>query len=140
MPSPLPGMDPYLEGHLWTSFHALLAAEIVKQLTPRLRPKYIALPERKYIAGQLEDVLISTGSVIPDVAVRQIASRAQREAATQVLEAPVRMRTALTTAVPHFRILIRDVHKRRLVTAIELLSPSNKHGPGRKQYLRRRQR
>jgi hypothetical protein len=29
MPSPFPGMDPYLESDLWTSFHAALAVEIV---------------------------------------------------------------------------------------------------------------
>jgi hypothetical protein len=44
-------MDPYLEGHLRTSFHAHLATEVARQLLPRLRPKYIALPERKYLSG-----------------------------------------------------------------------------------------
>src|SRR5207302_1833363 len=109
-------------------------------LTPRLRPKYVALPERQYIAGLPEDVLICTGTVVPDVAVRQVSAKAYRETATQVLEAPLKLRARVLTAVPHFRILIRDVQTRRLVTAIELLSPSNKHGPGRKQYLRKRQR
>lgn len=35
---------------------------------------------------------------------------------------------------------IRDVKSRRLVTAIEILSPSNKAGSGRRQYLRKRRR
>lgn len=42
MPSPFPGMDPYLEGYLWPDVHQRLATEISKQLTPRLRPKYVA--------------------------------------------------------------------------------------------------
>jgi hypothetical protein len=42
MPSPFPGMDPYLEGDLWTSFHILFAVEIARQLVPRLRPRYWA--------------------------------------------------------------------------------------------------
>ncbi len=40
MPSPFPGMDPYLEGSLWTTFHFSLAAEIVRQLAPKVRPRY----------------------------------------------------------------------------------------------------
>jgi len=36
MPSPFPGMDPYLEGSEWTSVHAELSSEIVRQLAPKL--------------------------------------------------------------------------------------------------------
>ncbi|MBI3760749.1 MAG: DUF4058 family protein, partial [Chloroflexi bacterium] len=37
MPSPFPGMDPYLEAsHIWEDFHASLASEVRKQLAPRL--------------------------------------------------------------------------------------------------------
>ena len=43
MPSPFPGMNPFLETpELWGDFHAALAYEIRVQLTPRLRPKYTA--------------------------------------------------------------------------------------------------
>ena len=35
MPNPFPGMDPYLEGDLWTTVHTDLCAEIARQL--RLR-------------------------------------------------------------------------------------------------------
>jgi hypothetical protein len=35
---------------------------------------------------------------------------------------------------------IRDVAERRLVTAIELLSPTNKQGDGRAEYLERRRK
>ena len=31
MPSPFPGMDPYLEGDLWTTLHVQLAVEIARQ-------------------------------------------------------------------------------------------------------------
>src|ERR1022692_3187697 len=76
MPSPFPGMDPYLEGNLWTSFHAELAPMIAHQLVPLLRPKYIALPERKYISGALEEVMITGGSMRPDVGIRRSKVRA----------------------------------------------------------------
>ncbi|MCX7853165.1 MAG: DUF4058 family protein [Caldilineales bacterium] len=34
MPSPFPGMDPYLEGELWQEFHETLAHAIRGQLLP----------------------------------------------------------------------------------------------------------
>lgn len=42
MPSPFPGMDPYLEGYLWPDVHHRLATEISRQLMPQLRPRYVA--------------------------------------------------------------------------------------------------
>ncbi len=62
MQSPFPGMDPYLEGNLWTSVHGDLATTIAHQLVPLLRPKYIALTERKYISGAWVEVMISAGA------------------------------------------------------------------------------
>ncbi len=35
MVSPFPGMDPYLEGHLWPDTHHALAGKIRQQLAPR---------------------------------------------------------------------------------------------------------
>lgn len=43
MPSPFPGMDPYLEGSLWITVHYQLIAEIARQLAPRISPRYLAL-------------------------------------------------------------------------------------------------
>ena len=34
MPSPFPGMDPYLEGSEWSSVHVALSAEMARQLAP----------------------------------------------------------------------------------------------------------
>ena len=49
MPSPFPGMDPYLEGELWQEFHETLASAIRAQLMPRLTPKYVALLAKRYV-------------------------------------------------------------------------------------------
>jgi hypothetical protein len=49
MPSPFQRMDPYLEGNDRTSFHTHVATEITRQLTPLLRPKYVALPEKRLL-------------------------------------------------------------------------------------------
>jgi hypothetical protein len=36
MPSPFPGMDPYLEGRLWPDVHHTLAVELRRHLVPLL--------------------------------------------------------------------------------------------------------
>lgn len=42
MPSPFPGMDPYLEGYLWPDVPHSLATQIRDQLMLKLRPRYVA--------------------------------------------------------------------------------------------------
>ena len=89
MPSPFPGMDPYLEGNWWTSFHAFYAPEIARQLNRQLRPKYIASPEREYTAGALDDILISPTDYIPDVTIRKSRGRGKFESNDGVMTAPI---------------------------------------------------
>ena len=43
MPSPFPGMDPYIESPaLWSDFHNDLASEIRAQLNRCIQPRYFA--------------------------------------------------------------------------------------------------
>ncbi|MCB0065199.1 MAG: DUF4058 family protein, partial [Caldilineaceae bacterium] len=72
MPSPFPGMDPYLEGSLWTTLHFTLAAEIVRQIAPRLRPKYVALPVERYALEITRGADRSSAGIYPDVGVAQV--------------------------------------------------------------------
>ena len=65
MPSPFPGMDPYLEGSLWMSVHSPLAVEIIRQLNPKLRPRYIALTVRRFILDVPEDAEDPQGDHCP---------------------------------------------------------------------------
>lgn len=51
MPSPFPGMDPYLEGEMWQEFHERLANQISVELLPQLGPKYVALLAKRYVVG-----------------------------------------------------------------------------------------
>ena len=46
MPSPFPGMDPYLEGSEWESVDTQLSVEMARDLAPRLRPKYFVRTEK----------------------------------------------------------------------------------------------
>ncbi|HET6879213.1 MAG TPA: DUF4058 family protein, partial [Pirellulales bacterium] len=53
-------------------------------------------------------------------------------------DAPIKLTTVMPSLVPHSWVEIRDEAGRTLVTLIEILSPTNKRGDGRKEYLRKR--
>jgi Protein of unknown function (DUF4058) len=69
MPNPFPGMDPYLEGDLWSSVHLDLSAEFVRRLAPLLRPKYYVLNSRRFALGS-EETNGTSGQRLPDIGVR----------------------------------------------------------------------
>jgi hypothetical protein len=139
MPSPFPGMDPYLEGSLWTTFHFAFGAEIVRQLAPRLRPRYLVLPVERFVIDTFDDIAI-TANIYPDVGVAKSARETPAFYAPTATISPLHLATVIPEAVPHVSIEIRDTANRQLVTAIEILSPTNKRADGRMEYLAKRRR
>lgn len=145
MPSPFPGMDPYLEGCLWPDVHSALAHKIRQQLAPQIQPKYVARIEISVIEDYSPDAEI--GIMYPDVEVIKIrASRpAPPEAPGGVAGAATtaRITASLTIPLPQVRlatVAIRDVAQNILVTSIEILSPVNKREPNLSQYRQKRER
>lgn len=136
MPSPFPGMDPYLEGDDWTSFHTYLATEIAHRLSPLLRPKYVALPQKRF--DVVDDGTVSIETIYPDVGVRAADPTAPTPDTQAATAAPCVLETLMEQHAPHTWVEIRDVAGRTLVTAIEILSPWNKRGRGREEYLGKR--
>lgn len=144
MPSPFPGMDPYLEGSEWSSVHTAMAVEIAKQLTPKLLPKYIARTEKRFVIASLEpsDEDVGITSLYPDTSV----SRSNRRRGSRpgppamIAAAPMTIATVIPERIPQVSVVIRDKARRELVTAIEILPPANKQGDDRSEYLERRQR
>lgn len=62
MPSPFPGMDPYLEKRsIWSGVHQRLIAYISETIQPLIRPKYIAT------IGERIQLAVARQSSIPDV-------------------------------------------------------------------------
>lgn len=47
MPSPLPGMDPCLEGQVWPEFHTKLIDELQVAPAPLILPRYVARIEER---------------------------------------------------------------------------------------------
>ena len=147
MPSPFPGMDPYLEAKgLWPDFHHRFATEISNELNMALPDAYYAQLELRQDLGILQDGG-KPPRIVPDVAVvRHPRPSPFPRAGTALLERP---RRALSPGidliisyekVPHPFIEIRETTRgHKLVTLIEILSPSNKYpGPDYEAYLRKR--
>ena len=144
MPSPFPGMDPYLEGAQSMSVHTALSVEIARELAPRLPARYVSRTNERFVMTLPDDegVGITTADMYPDAFVVQTAGAPAgvSGAPTAVAPAPLSVATVMPEAVRHVTVEIRDAARRRLVTAIEVLSPVNKRGDGRKEYRRKRQR
>lgn len=142
MPSPFPGMNPYLEQEsVWHGFHIRFIARAAEALVPQVRPQYIVgLDEHAYIHELPADDRRLMGR--PDVAIFDRGRGVAGSAAAIAAAAAAPTYVELTTTVDIERIsyiAIRDRETRSLVTAIELLSPTNKKmGPDREQYLQKR--
>jgi hypothetical protein len=133
-------MDPYLEGALWTTVHFSLSAEMVRQLAPKLRPHYLVFPAERFVMETPESVAVSTADRYPDVGVAEPRSVVATAQGTTIAPAPLELATIIPAPIPHVTIEIRDTANRQLVTAIEVLSPTNKRGDGRQEYLAKRRR
>jgi hypothetical protein len=80
------------------------------------------------------------GENIPDVSVHRQRPAQPGPRVLGTLIPPLRMTTVMRTPVPHITVQVRDIQRRQLVAAIEILSPTNKGKEGRREYLRRRER
>jgi hypothetical protein len=144
MPSPFPGMDPYLEGHLWPDVHQRLAAQIARLLAPQLRPRYVARLATRFVADLSE--IGPVRILYPDVDVT-VARPAHEPVTTyepSVTLAPPLFSPPLVLTQPDppriklVTVEIRDTQGERLVTSIEILSPINKRGDGLAEYQQKR--
>lgn len=143
MPSPFPGMNPYLEHpEIWRGFHTRLMVAIADSLIPQLRPKYwVAIKERTYrTSGEdiplwgISDVAVqrqlsATNPTIPNVAVASPPVQ------------PVKVIVPMPEIVKEGYLEVLEVATKEVVTVIEVLYPNNKlSGEGRRVYLLKRQR
>jgi Protein of unknown function (DUF4058) len=140
MPSPFPGMNPYLESHHWTGVHHWLITELARHLNTHLRPKYyVAVEVRIYETTDAESTLIG----IPDNVVlsgKTNTATKDRSAAVATLTEPVIVTVPMPETVKEGYLEVREAGTHKVITTIELLSPKNKQtGKGRTQYEEKRQ-
>ena len=155
MPSPFPGMDPYIESpSRWGDFHTQMMADIRALLNPLLRPNYVVrIEERVYISEETDpgrrwivpDLhVVVTGSAQGAGPARptrtpQTAVPPEAEVDADVAQA-VDVSEQLHEQVRERFLQIVDVTRREVLTTIELLSPGNKvrGSQSREEYLSKR--
>jgi hypothetical protein len=140
MPSPFPGMNPYLEQEeTWQDFHQrfvpLLAGEIGKQAPDRY---IIKLEQHVYIHELSEEARQYAGRA--DIGISLKSSKSDETGGVATIAPP--LYGELSPAMDRERLAyieIRDRQSRQLVTVVELLSPTNKRpGPDRDRYAAKR--
>lgn len=142
MPSPFPGIDPYLEISEWSNFHFDLIAQIKDQVQPLVFPNYLVVTEtRVYLERNDGDTL----RFIPDLGFQPTAASGATWTSSGTSVAQIEPETyyAVVPEEHHEHYLVlRDRGNNELVTVIEVLSPTNKlpGSDGRKEYSLKRER
>jgi len=143
MPSPFPGMDPFIEGQKWEDFHASFITAIRDALVPVVRPKYIVDVERR-IYLERNDPAEPVQTLVADAAIyHRFDHLSEGSGGSYVAVTNEPSIKPKVCTLPYFEehretfITIRRGSPARVVTVIELLSPTNKRKgtEGRDQYL-----
>ena len=143
MPSPFPGMDPYLEHPLiWPDVHSALMVAIRDDISEQLSPRYyVALESRVYLNEPGEPDSFK----IPDVSVLSTSENGDGSSDEMSAMYDTSGGTAVAVEIPipeevrESYLEIRDSEHHYMITAMELLSPTNKRpGRGRALYEEKR--
>lgn len=139
MKSPFPGMDPYLESY-WGDVHTSMITYARDQLRPQL-PSGLRAQVQEHVSVQIEDS--ATHGSYPDLRVVEHAKddldRPSQPSAVAVAE-PLIIPIVLESETQRSLHIIDSRTGNRVVTAIEILSPSNKTGlVGTSAYRQRQQ-
>lgn len=140
MPSPFPGMNPYLErSGVWETFHLQLLAVAQQQLVAQIDPRYVVtVGTRMYVAKPRAGRRLLGAADLGIYA--EPGGPAVAATAGTATAAPVYMNIPRGVRVRRRHFLqIRTQDDLEVVTEVEVLSPGNKRGGGDyKQYLRKR--
>src|SRR4051812_40843095 len=129
MPSPFPGMDPFLEHPgLWPDVHHRIISVAGEMLGGQLRPKYyVRIEERVYISDETDP---GRSTIVPDLRIAVGAGKEFSAFPVGGVAAPEVEPIVLTTLIEdeiheaHLEIIDREHHL--VVTVIEVVSPTNK--------------
>jgi len=143
MPSPFPGMDPYLESpRYWQDFHESFITYAREELQPRLPPRYRAMIGARLVVEATERVMIPDVTVVRRPAPRPAVAEEGAVATAVAVEVEADEPTVVAVFSDDLReayIEIIDRTGQQVVTSIEVLSPINKTGEGRKQYRQKQE-
>jgi hypothetical protein len=132
-------MNPYLEQDtVWHDFHERCCTTIAELITGQVRPHYIVkIDEHVYIHELSAESRLFLGRA--DVGVRRSTGEPPGGVAVAAPHGPSRVRLPDVDIERISFLEIRDRESGRVVTVLELLSPTNKQaGPDRDQYIGKR--
>ena len=148
MPSPFPGLDPFIEVQdRWHSFHAAFIVACSNVLNRHLPPGFYATIEERVMVDATDRNDLSQRRILhrfgPDAAVvrkESFGGSTQRESSVATMTPRTLPQEVITFDQPTQKLVeIRGLPTRQLITTIELLSPSNKQsGQDRAAYLAKR--
>ena len=139
MPSPFPGMDPWLENRvLWQGVHNVYVSLCMMALNRILPPQLVATTEMRIQLTPNDEARPDVGIVNRFATSPNLPGPPLRGSGVAVAE----RLTVEPLVIPTFPeeerqayLTIREVlHQESVITVIELLSPSNKRGRGYEQY------
>jgi hypothetical protein len=145
MPSPFPGMNPYLEHpDRWSTVHNRGIVAIADFLTPLLIPRYqVDIEKRIYqITDSLSNPnlqLIGRSDITVQAPKQPIIPTSLATQSISTLQ-PIRVNLPIEEEIREAYLEIKEVATGRVITTIEVLSPANKRGQGRQKYEEKRQR
>ena len=140
MPSPFPGMDPYLEDPgRWPDVHHGLIATMCRMLVGQLAPRYLVrVAERVYVSGEAD---AGRSVIVPDLRVtrRPAERRPIGMDGPATIAEPIELEL-LDDEVHEAHLAVLDREYRQLTAVIEVVSPTNKvwSAADRDSYVRKR--
>jgi hypothetical protein len=142
MPSPFPGMDPFIESRVWGGFHLGLMVVIPELLTPQVRPRYVVRVEtRVYLEHFPEEPAEYIGPDLTVLESQGVSRPMQIGGGTAVAAAPLMLALPMPERRRDRFLTVRERESMEVVAVIEVLSPGNKRvgSDGRQKYLKKRE-
>ena len=143
MAGPFPGMDPYIECQgSWPDFHSRLIAEACNALSAQLPIDYVPRVDERIEVVNFDGPC--DASYRPDVRVARRdspvrASRRSKGGGHKIKPLLIDVSDHDPEEIRHTWLEIRRLPRMELITVVEVLSPANKTGIGRAEYLEKRE-
>ncbi len=140
MNSPFPGMDPYVE-RFWGEMHNALITYLRDELNAALPSRYRALMGDRVFVADVDEPM--PGTRFPDVAVVDWPAMPGRDGGRSLrllVKEPPLLNYAGEAVTEAYVDIVDTKFGERVVTSIEVLSPTNKQvGDGRNKFVRKQQ-
>lgn len=140
MPSPFPGMDPYLEDPaLWPDVHSRLITVLSDLLTAQVAPQFVVRIEQSvYITA--DDDPLTRQQIAPDLYLVRGPQAGESSSTKSAITAPTLAEPLNPIEIRDRYLEIHDARSRAVIATLEILSPITKAAgtPGRDAFLRKR--